>query len=131
MMMMIIERTRIIDSLNIWKLIYPYLDHTNQLFLVLVAALCASKNVIKLTNYLSIVFIVSMIVSYRVSTNDWYRVTWIILAMIVISNCHIAHMFTFNILLAFLTLTEPTTKKYFSNRRLYKGHETRLDGVTL
>ncbi len=30
-----------------------------------------------------------------------------------------------------LTLTEPTAKKYYSNQRLYKGHETRLDDVTL
>ncbi len=31
-----------------------------------------------------------------------------------------------------LTLTEPTVKKkYYSNQRLYKGHETRLDDVTL
>ena len=39
---------------------------------------------------------------YKVSTNDWYQVTWIILAMKVIANCHIGQTITFNILLAFL-----------------------------
>ena len=42
---------------------------------------------------------------YSVSTNDWYRVTWITLIMNVIANCYFALLFTLIILfLAFWRL---------------------------